>query len=1179
MTQSSHSRRRHSRQFAASLTARLTQPGVWMLSGLPEGHDALVLADAMSAAGAPPILHVARNDARLAQLETAIGIFAPDLDIVTLPAWDCLPYDRVSPNPEIAARRLDSLSILADRGASAAPGPLLVLTTVSALLQRVPARAVIRGGSIGAAVGDRLPPDALVAFLDRHGYMRRETVAEAGEFAVRGGIVDLFPPGTEDPLRLDFFGDMLDGIRLFDPLTQRSGSTLDRFRIRQASEVVVEPDSIQRFRAGYRTHFGAVTDDDPLYEAISAGRRHAGMEHWLPLFHDRLETVFDYLPDAAVTFDHEADAAREARLEMIRDYFDSRRSVADRRRSGDADVPPYKPLPPDALYLSEDELGGCLAGRPVLQVTPHALPDGPERLDAGGRPGRDFAEARARPDMDLFEEVRRTIDSDRGEGRRIVVAAASVGSRERLYGLLGENGIANLSKVDRWTTLSGLGRDRIAVVALPLDRGFVAPDLTVIGEADVFGERLVRPAKKRRKADQFLSELSDLSEGDFVVHTDHGIGRYDGLQTLEVGGAPHDCLALTYDGGDRLFVPVETMEVLSRYGAADSGAQLDRLGGAGWQARKARVRKRIRDIADRLIRIAAERQVRHGDAMAPPEGAYDEFCARFPYVETDDQLHAIEDVLTDLGSGKPMDRLICGDVGFGKTEVALRAAFVAVMTGLQVAVVVPTTLLARQHHRIFADRFQGLPINVAQLSRMVTAKQATATKAGLKDGTIDIVVGTQALLAKSIGLKRLGLLIIDEEQHFGVRQKEKLKELKADVHVLTLTATPIPRTLQMAMSGVREMSVIATPPVDRLAVRTYVSPYDPVLIREALLREQFRGGQSFYVCPRLADLDKLREQLRTLVPELKVGVAHGQLPPADLDAVMNGFYDRQFDVLLSTNIVESGLDVPSANTMVIHRADMFGLAQLYQLRGRIGRSKQRAYAYLTTAAGRLLTETAKKRLRVMETLDTLGAGFTLASHDMDIRGAGNLLGEEQSGHIREVGIELYQHMLEEAVAVAKGAGTGPDQAEEVWTPQISVGTAVLIPEDYVSDLGIRLGLYRRISHLVDAREIEAFAAELIDRFGPLPDAVENLLKIVAIKQLCRDAGVEKVDAGPKGAVIGFRNKAFANPEGLIRFISEQSGTVTLRPDHKLVYRRNWDGADQRVSGVHRLMTQLSGLVT
>jgi transcription-repair coupling factor (superfamily II helicase) len=657
------------------------------------------------------------------------------------------------------------------------------------------------------------------------------------------------------------------------------------------------------------------------------------------------------------------------------------------------------------------------------------------------------------------------------------------------------------------------------------------------------------------------------------VHIEHGIGRYDGLVTLDVGGAPHDCLRVLYAGGDKLFVPVENIEVLSRFGTDESDSQLDKLGGAGWQTRKARVKKKIRDMAGRLIQIAAEREVRKGEMVTVPEGLYEEFCARFPYAETDDQLRAISDTIDDLASGKPMDRLVCGDVGFGKTEVAMRAAFLGLMAGMQVAIVVPTTLLCRQHMQTFTKRFAGLPIRIGQLSRMVTAKEATETKKRIADGTVELVIGTHALLAKSVSFANLGLVIVDEEQHFGVGQKERLKELRADVHMLTLTATPIPRTLQLALSGVREMSVIATPPVDRLAVRTFVLPYDPVVIREAILREHYRGGQIFYVCPRLEDLPIVSERLRKLVPEIKIGEAHGRLSPAALESVMTRFVDREFDVLLSTNIVESGLDISSANTLIIHRADMFGLSQLYQLRGRVGRSKIRAYAYMTLPPNKALTPTAQRRLEVMQTLDNLGAGFALASHDMDIRGAGNLLGEEQSGHIREVGIELYQQLLEEAVAAARGGG---DQAvEEQWTPQIGIGTPVLIPEAYVADLSVRLALYRRLSLLVDEKEIDAFAVELVDRFGKLPDEVSNLLEIIAIKRFCRLAGVEKVDAGPKGAVIALRHNTFARPEKLIDYVSRQRGTAKVRPDFKIVFQRGWEAEKDRIQGLRRLISDLA----
>jgi transcription-repair coupling factor (superfamily II helicase) len=709
---------------------------------------------------------------------------------------------------------------------------------------------------------------------------------------------------------------------------------------------------------------------------------------------------------------------------------------------------------------------------------------------------------------------------------------------------------------------------------LGLEQGVVAGDLAIVSEQDILGDRLIRSTKRRVRAENFIAEASNLAEGDLVVHVDHGVGRFEGLVTIVAGGAPHDCLKLAYADNDRLFVPVENIDMLSRYGSEEGGGALDKLGGVGWQQRKARVKKRIAEIATELVRIAAQRKLRQGEAMDPPEGLFAEFCARFPYPETEDQARAIEDTLSDLASGRPMDRLVCGDVGFGKTEVALRAAFVAAMAGHQVAVVVPTTLLARQHFRNFTERFRGLPLRIAQLSRLVGAKETTQTRKALAEGGVDIVVGTTSILSKSMAFKDLGLLVVDEEQHFGVGQKERLKQLKANVHVLTLTATPIPRTLQMALSGVRDMSIIASPPVDRLAVRTFVMPYDPVVVREAIMRERFRGGQIFYVCPRIEDLDLLQTRLRELVPECSFAVAHGQMSSGALEDTISAFTEGRYDILLATNIVESGLDMPRVNTIVIHRADLFGLAQLYQLRGRVGRSKLRAYAYLTIPADRVLNQTAQKRLEVMQTLDSLGAGFQLASHDLDIRGAGNMLGDEQSGHIREVGIELYQHMLEEAVTAIRAEGDGAAASEE-WSPQINIGMAVLIPEGYVADLAVRLGLYRRLSQMAERAELDAFAAELVDRFGKLPQEVENLLEVVAVKQLCRKAGVEKVDAGPKGAVLSFRNNRFARPEKLIALITRDAASMKVRPDQKLVCVADWDNARERMKGVARLMSELA----
>ena len=1137
------------------------------LSGAPEGYDALVLTANVTGLH----LHIVRDATRMAALTDAIAFFAPDLPVIAFPAWDCLPYDRVSPNREVAAQRIATLASLAKRPTLAADR-LIVITTVSAVLQRVPARETLEGALLDLARGAPVDLEELRALLSRNGFERVGTVREPGEYAVRGGIVDLFPPGVETPLRLDLFGDEVEDIRAFDPTSQRTiDARVERCVLRPASEVTLSYETIARFRAGYREIFGDVAED-PFYGAISEGRAQIGMEHWLPLFHARLETVFDYLPGASVTLDHEADVACDGRLELIAEYYEARMTYLNSPEARKT-AAPYRPLPPDRLYLRADEFAAMLDGKAVGQFSPFAAPDeiGPDYGKARRIP--DFAAAKVSEEQGIFDVLRNYIRND--SGGRIVITGFSQGSRERLGHLLRGHGIAGLTNVDDWNQTRDLPPGAVALAVLPVERGFRADGISLITEQDILGERIVRPERRRKRAENFISDVSEIAPGDLVVHIDHGVGRYDGLETLDVAAAPHDCLSVLYANDDKLYVPVENIEVLSRYGSGDMRVSLDRLGSAGWQARKARLKNRLRDIADHLMRLAAERALRPALEISAPPDQYEEFAAGFPYAETEDQAEAISQTLIDLESGRATDRLICGDVGFGKTEVALRAAFATVMSGAQVAVVAPTTLLCRQHFATFAERFARTPVRVEQLSRMVTGKAAEEVRQGVSDGRIDIVIGTHALLGKTVRFANLGLLVVDEEQHFGVRHKERLKELKADVHVLTLTATPIPRTLQMALTGVKDMSLIATPPVDRLAVRTFVMPHDPVMIREAIMREHFRGGQVFYVCPRIPDLDDVAANLRKLVPEITMRTVHGRMKSQALEEAMSAFYDGEADLLLSTQIVESGLDIPRANTMVVHRADMFGLAQLYQLRGRIGRSKLRAYCYLTLPpAGRKLTEGARKRLEVMQALDTLGAGFALASHDLDIRGAGNLLGEEQSGHIREVGVELYQHMLEEAVAAARG---GKDTEENEWSPAINLGVPVLIPDRYVSDLDVRLGLYRRIAQLDSGEDSEAFAAELIDRFGALPDEVENLLQIVAIKRDCRRAGIERLDAGPKGATIAFRNGTFGNTEGLIAFLSRDRDGLRLRPDGRLVFRVDWRKTEVRLRGVRRLARKLADI--
>ncbi|NVK62014.1 MAG: transcription-repair coupling factor, partial [Rhodobacteraceae bacterium] len=949
---------------------------------------------------------------------------------------------------------------------------------------------------------------------------------------------------------------------------------LELVELAPVSEVILDEASILRFRQNYRVEFGAGGADDPLYEAVSAGRKQQGMEHWLPFFHDRLETLFDYLPGAPVMMDDQLTPARLARWESIEDQYDTRRHAMTQKGRMDS---VYKPVPPGQLYLDDTAWDMAVEGRRVVQFHPLQQASGPGVVDAGGRIGRNFAPERQQESISLFGALADHVKKKLQDGP-VLIASWSEGARERLTGLIEDEGLAEAIPV---ITGTRIGKRGLHLAVWALESGFEAPwgdpkdkqRITVISEQDVLGDRLIRAPKKRRKAENFLTETQSLSPGDLVVHVDHGIGRYQGMEVITAAGAAHECLLLEYAEGARLYLPVENIELLSRYGHEEG--LLDRLGGGAWQAKKARLKERIREMADKLIRVAAERALRKAPIIDPPPGAWESFCARFPYSETDDQLSAIEDVLGDMTSGNPMDRLICGDVGFGKTEVAMRAAFVAAMSGVQVAVIAPTTLLARQHYKSFAERFRGFPLNVAPLSRFVSASEAARTRDGITKGTVDIAVGTHALLAKGIRFQNLGLLIIDEEQHFGVNHKERLKQLRSDIHVLTLTATPIPRTLQLSLSGVRDLSIIGTPPVDRLSIRTYVSEFDPVTIREALLREHYRGGQSFYVVPRISDLPEIEEFLREQVPEVSYVVAHGQMAAGELDEKMNAFYDGKYDVLLATTIVESGLDIPTANTMVVHRADMFGLSQLYQIRGRVGRSKTRAYAYMTTKPRAKLTDTAEKRLRVLGSLDTLGAGFTLASQDLDIRGAGNLLGEEQSGQMRDVGYELYQQMLEEAIAKIKsGEMEGLLEQDGQWAPQINLGVPVLIPEDYVPDLDVRLGLYRRLSALSTKVELEGFAAELIDRFGKLPKEVNTLLLIVRIKDMCKRAGIAKLDGGPKGATIQFHNDKFAKPEGLVSFIQDPHNHARIK-DNKIVVRRDWARDSDKIKGAYAIARDLA----
>lgn len=1122
-----------------------------IFSSVPSGFEPFILALEAKKGG---VLYVAANENQMVFAGKVLALIAPKIEVLSYPNWDTVPYDRISPSPDIIGEQIVTLTKLPTLSKNQ-----IVLTTVSALMQRIPPKEALSDNTLTLTVGKSVSMTRLTHFLTQNGYQGTDVVATSGEFAVRGEIVDIFPAGFSNPVRLDFFDDELETMKFFNPATQRTSGDISELTLHPVRLLQITPESQSLFRTRYRDLLRA-GEEDAFYQAVSNGQFIQGLEHFLPLFYEKMLTLADYLPDDTRLF--LAPTVKEAissRAEQIQEYYDARQQALKEKLDPNG---VYHPIKPELMFLSQKETENLLSQFETIQLTPFHQE---KTVDQGAHPGHDFMDIRVQQKQDIFEAISDFIS---GSAKPIIVSVFTEGAGERLLALLKEKGTAL-----KWATTWAEAMKRApSLIVAPFESGFQTDDFLILTETDMFGERM-QSAPKRRRNQDFIGDISTLSAGDLVVHQTHGIGRFMGLEALVLSGAPHDCLSIEYADNAKLFVPVENADVLSRYGSTEIA--LDRLGGTAFATRKEKVKKDLLQMADKLIGIASQRAVNKMPKLLAPHGLYQEFCARFPYVETEDQLKTMAEIETDLAKGQPMDRLVCGDVGFGKTEIAMRAAFLTVMNGAQVALVAPTTLLARQHAENFIKRFQGFPVRIGSLSRLVTSADTKRTKEGLEKGGLDIVIGTHALLNKNIRFKNLGLVIIDEEQHFGVAHKERLKELKTGVHVLTLTATPIPRTLQLSLSGVRELSIIATPPVDRLAVKTYVMPFDPVVIKEAILREHFRAGQSFVVVPRISDMDEVYDKLHALLPDLKIVKAHGQMAPSDLEKIMSAFMKHEYDILLATSIVESGLDIPDVNTIVVYRADMFGLAALYQLRGRVGRSKKKAYAYLTTMGS--LSDNARKRLEVMQKLDSLGAGFMLASHDLDIRGAGNLLGQEQSGHIREVGVALYQKMLKEAVGQLRQEKAGEKPVEEDWSPQISVGLPVLISEKYIPDLGVRMDLYRRLSELTTLDEINAMRDELKDRFGLYPIETENLFLTLELKLLAKQAHIERVDAGDKGATVSFYQNTFPNPAGLIDYIQSQVGTMKIRPDQKVVVMRPWGDIDKRLSGVRSMISRLAEL--
>lgn len=1142
------------------------------LSGVAKDAEAFAIRDLLQTSS-KNILCILSDGASLKQTFDTLKFIAPEIDILTFPAWDTVPYDRVSPNPTILSKRIETLAKLVLDDTKKRK---VVLTSIGAAIQKLPPKKIFLNTRKSIQVGGKLNFDEFLHYVAINGYSRVEQVMESGEYAVRGDIIDIFPSGADQPLRIDLFDDEVEHLRLFDVETQRSTEDLKFYSFDSANEVVLDKNTIKTFRSKYREAFGADGLKDELYESISEGKKYLGMENWLPFFYeDALPSIFDYLPNADIILGIDCDNALKAKEETIADHYDARIEALKIREVSDVDR--YHPIEPDTLYINTLKFLELVHSRSYVKLSKRSMPEGNDNIDYGAVPQKIFASLKNINNLTVYEDLAK--DCEANKAKKKIICCYTQGSLDRMHNLLQENKFTNLVIAENWKdALKNASKGKIVLTVLELQHGFINKDFFIATEQDIWGERKNIRTHKKVSAENLISDISSLNVGEYVVHIEHGIGRFDGLENIVTDGVAHDCLKLIYANNDKLYVPVENIDVISRYGAEDSNVTLDTLGGSAWEAKKSRVKEKIKDIAEKLIQIAAQRKMKKAEIFVPERGLYDEFCSRFLYTETDDQLSAVNDVFKDLSLGYPMDRLVCGDVGFGKTEVALRAAFTVATSGAQVALIVPTTLLARQHYLNFKERFQGFPVKVKMLSRLVTPKEAREIKQKLKDGSLEIVIGTHALLAKDIEFCNLGLLIIDEEQHFGVAHKERLKHLKSDVHILTLSATPIPRTLQLSLTGVKQLSIIATPPVDRLAARTFVMPFDRVMIKEAIYREKYRGGQIFFVCPRVSDILQIEPKLKELVPDIKIAVAHGQMSPTHLEEVMCDFADGKADILLSTTIIESGIDLPKVNTMIIYRADMFGLAQLYQLRGRIGRSKLRGYCYFTVPNQKVLTPVAEKRLSILQALNQLGAGFSLANHDLDIRGAGNILGVEQSGHIKDVGIALYHHLLEEEINRIKARQAGEDVSvvapSSDWSVQILTGVPIIIPEKYVADLGVRLGLYKRIGSLKTVEEINDMREELIDRFGPIPEEVENLLKTVEIKQICMLCGIERVEAGARGILIAFHNNTFKNVDKLMDFVTKQLGAIKIRPDQKLFIERDLTSYKVRLEIIKKYVAKL-----
>ncbi|WP_342271454.1 transcription-repair coupling factor [Candidatus Tisiphia endosymbiont of Parasteatoda lunata] len=1057
-------------------------------------------------------------------------------NILYFPSFDTIPYDRISPQSNILAERANALSYLATNNEK----KLLVTNAVN-LLSKLPPSEFLVKSFLKLHNKMKFSANKLAEFLVHNGFTRSSSSIDSGEFSVRGEIVDIILPGYKG-YRINFSWDHIESIREFDIDSQISTNSCMELIINSASEVILNPETIKNFRDNYLKAFGVNYVNSPLYESVIEGKKFQGYEHLSPLFYNSFSSLINYLDDPIIIYDN---LSLQSIIEQENNYTDLYRS---RIESNKIKLNTFYPaLPPEQIYFTSQEIQTLLEQDKNILISPE---DSSYAYSLEKIIATSFIE-----DKTVFDKLFEIIENN--NTKIPIIFCQSKSNLERLKSLIN-------SYSREYIEIDNLQQAKIGVINLAyvqLSQGFYSDKYLFIAAHDILGKSAVnvRQQGAKRKLKNILMELDNLGEGELVVHKDHGIGQFLNVETLDVKGKAHDFLKILYENNDKLYIPVENIELIKKYGSSE--AQLAKLGSSSWQRSKAKLKNRITEIAEQLLAIAANRKLTITNPIEFDHEEYDKFCQRFKYTETEDQLNAINDIRKDFDSGILMDRLICGDVGFGKTEVAIRATFMVAKSNCdvspQVAIVVPTTILGKQHYLRFRKRFKDLGLNIVQLSSLVTNSEAKIVKEQIKEGTANIIIGTHALLSKNIEFSNLRLLIIDEEQHFGVAQKEHLKKLRTTMHVLSLSATPIPRTMQMSMVGLKELSIIATPPIDRLEVRTTVMPFDPVIIRDALLRERFRGGRSFYVVPRIKDIPDIEKYLQEVVPELKYKVAHGQMPAAKVDEIMSEFCDGKFDILVSTTIIESGIDIAEANTMIIHKSDMLGLSQLYQLRGRIGRSKVRGYAYLTLANYKKMTAHSIKRLEIMQSSCTLGSGFTIASHDMDLRGFGNLVGEEQSGQIKEVGVELYQEMLDEQIAILKDEVIEQPKA---FVPIINLGLPVFISDNYIADSALKLSLYRRVGNLIDDVDIENFKDEMVDRFGPIPSEFNNLLNIVKIKHKCSKLNIENLDSSDRGFVLKFYKESDI-ADKIRNFVIKYPQQTKIKPDTKLVFTKTLVGKD------------------